>query len=98
MEIFTHEFFEVLFNRFLILRGGCDNFCILNQVQDPEVEDYLREKLIQHGIEPIGAVYREDTISLSWLKGLPIEKTRANKEIGNVIAKFEQFEKEGAVI
>jgi CO dehydrogenase nickel-insertion accessory protein CooC1 len=73
-------------------------FCILNQVQDPEVEDYLREKLIQHGIEPIGAVYREDTISLSWLKGLPIEKTRANKEIGNVIAKFEQFEKEGAVI
>jgi CO dehydrogenase maturation factor len=73
-------------------------FCILNQVQDPEVEEYLRAKLVQHGIEPIGAIYRDDAISLSWLKGLPIEKVRANKVISNVIAKLEKFEKEGALI
>ena len=69
-------------------------FCILNQVQNPEVEEYLRAQLIQHGIEPIGAIYRDDAVSMSWLKGLPLEKTRANKEIGSMIRELEKFDRE----
>jgi CO dehydrogenase nickel-insertion accessory protein CooC1 len=73
-------------------------FCILNQVQSEEIEEYLRGKLIQRGIEPIGAIYRDDSLALSWLKGLPIKKTKTNKEISNVIKKLEKFEKEGVKI
>jgi len=69
-------------------------FCILNQVHDPEVEKYLRDKLAQHGIKPIGTIYRDDAISLSWLKGQPIGETQAKAEIKVVIDGLEQIEKE----
>jgi CO dehydrogenase maturation factor len=69
-------------------------FFILNQIQSAEMEGYIRERLAEHDIQPLGVIYREDGISTSWLKGLPIEATQAVEEIKNVVAKLEQFEKE----
>ncbi|MCJ7625629.1 MAG: P-loop NTPase [Anaerolineaceae bacterium] len=69
-------------------------FYILNQVHDTVVEKYLRDKLDQHAIKPIGVIYRDDAISTSWLKGLPIEESQANEEIKTVIDRLEQVDKE----
>jgi CO dehydrogenase maturation factor len=69
-------------------------FFILNKVIDPAVEYYLREELSKANIEPIGVIYREDDISISWLKGLPIEASHAMEEAKRIIEKLERFEKE----
>jgi CO dehydrogenase nickel-insertion accessory protein CooC1 len=69
-------------------------FFILNRVQDAEVEKYLREKLAQHDINPVGVIYRDDAIAVAWLKGLPIAETQAIEEITTIVEKLEEFEKE----
>jgi CO dehydrogenase maturation factor len=69
-------------------------FFIINQVQSPEVEEYIREQLAEHDIQPLGVIYRDDTISTSWLRGKPLEAIQAMEEIKQAILKLEQFEKE----
>jgi CO dehydrogenase nickel-insertion accessory protein CooC1 len=69
-------------------------FCILNHMHDPVEEEYLINKLAEHNITPIGVIYRDDDISISWLEGLPIEETHADEEIKTIIARLEQIEQE----
>jgi len=46
---------------------------VLNKVGDEETESYLRRRLEEKGIEPIGTIHRDPSIAMAWLKGTSLE-------------------------
>jgi len=67
---------------------------VLNKIPTEEIEIFLREKLNQAGIDPIGVIHEDHKISSAWLQGLPIEETPAKEDIRTVVDKIEQMEKD----
>jgi CO dehydrogenase maturation factor len=65
---------------------------VLNRVQGVEEEEYLRQKLGEKGIEPIGVISQRPSISLSWLKGTPISSHEALAQVHKVLERLEQQE------
>ena len=45
----------------------------MNKVPNAETENYLREKLLDKDITPLGVIHEDPTISVAWLKGNPIK-------------------------
>lgn len=62
---------------------------VLNKVEDSETQGYLREKLAEKGIEPIGIIQRDPSISLSWLKGAPLDATSTKEDVEGIVGKLE---------
>jgi len=50
-----------------------DVIFVLNKVPNAETENYLREKLLDKDITPLGIIHEDPTISTAWLKGNPIK-------------------------
>ena len=69
-------------------------FFILNQIHDPTMEGYLREKLSTHNIQPLGVIYQEDSITNSWLMGTSIESTQALKVVEDILSQLEKIVQE----
>jgi CO dehydrogenase nickel-insertion accessory protein CooC1 len=69
-----------------------DVLFVLNKVQDGETESYLREKLAEKGIEPIGTVYEDRSISMAWLKGTSLEGTESKKAAARIVEELEAAE------
>ena len=67
---------------------------ILNRIRDEETESYLRAKLRGGGIEPIGAIREDPEITITWLKGIPLESTETRNDIEDIIDAMEVAEKE----
>lgn len=65
---------------------------ILNRVRDPDSEAYLREKLGEQGIEPIGVLHENKEILLSWLKGFPLAPSQAQDEARQIVGRLEKAE------
>ncbi len=59
---------------------------VLNKVEDQETERYLREKLEEEGIKPIGVIHTDPSISMSWLKAMPLDVTRTRKDVEGIVA------------
>lgn len=70
------------------------SFALLNKIRDKQTEDYISRKLEEKGVTPVGVIYEDSSISLSWLEGKPLEGTKANEEITAAIRKLEQKAKE----
>ena len=51
---------------------------VLNKVSDEEAQSYLRGKLEENGIEPIGMVHADDSIGMAWLTEASLEQTDAS--------------------
>ena len=49
-----------------------DVFFVLNKVPNAEIENYLREQLLEKEITPLGVIHEDPTISVAWLKGNPL--------------------------
>jgi CO dehydrogenase maturation factor len=62
---------------------------VLNRVQGAEEEEYLRQRLSEKGIEPIGVIHQHPSISRSWLKGTPIKTGEAMLEVQRILDKLE---------
>ena len=71
-----------------------NSFFILNQIHDSSMEKFLRERLAGYDIQPLGVIYREDSISNSWLKGTTIESTQASGVAEDVLRKLERIDQE----
>jgi CO dehydrogenase nickel-insertion accessory protein CooC1 len=69
-----------------------DVWFMLNRIQGVEEEEYLRERLEEKGIEPVGVIYQTPSISLSWLKGMPIRSDDAMIEAQKVLGRLENAE------
>lgn len=50
-----------------------DVLFVLNKVADEETESYLRQQLAEEGIEPLGVIHRDPSITRAWLRGEAIE-------------------------
>jgi len=66
-----------------------DIWFVLNRVQGAEEEEYLRQRLEEKEIEPVGVIYQSPSISLSWLKGLPIRSEGALIEVQKILDRLE---------
>ena len=69
-----------------------DVLIILNKVQDDETEEYLQSRLAEKDIEPVGVIHAQTAISISWLKGLPIEVLNTQKELNRIVDAMEAAE------
>jgi CO dehydrogenase maturation factor len=70
-----------------------DVWFVLNRVQSSDEEEYLRQRLREKGIEPVGVIRQTPSISLSWLKGIPIGEDEALIDAQNVLDKLEDVER-----
>lgn len=70
---------------------------ILNKVGDDLTETFLRSKLAEHDIEPIGVIHDAPAISMAWLLGEPLIKTSAWTEASWIVDAIETAEEEHAV-
>ena len=68
-----------------------DVWFVLNRVQSAEEEEYLRQRLGEKGIEPVGVIYQASSISLSWLKGMPIRSDDALMEVQKILNRLENI-------
>ena len=66
---------------------------VLSKIEDGTMEAYLREKLAEKGIRPIGTVRRSPSISLSWLKGLPLDVAGTREQLEGIAGELEAAEK-----
>ncbi len=62
---------------------------VLNRVQDEETEAYMREKLEEKGIEPIGVIPEDPSIAMAWLKGAPLEAKKTTKDVEAIVDALE---------
>ena len=66
-----------------------DVFFILNNVSNPEVDLFLREKLSQRGIEPLGSITKDSAIPMAWLKGEAIQASANPDQAQEIVAILE---------
>ena len=64
---------------------------ILNKIKNKETESYLRAKLKKEGIEPAGTIRQDGSISLSWLRGEPIDAVKAGKDAEKLVERLEEL-------
>jgi CO dehydrogenase nickel-insertion accessory protein CooC1 len=69
-----------------------DVLFVLNKIEDQKTESYLREKLKEEGIEPIGVVHRDPSISLSWLQGTPLDFSKNKEDVQKIVEGLEAAE------
>jgi CO dehydrogenase maturation factor len=67
---------------------------VLNKIEDEETEDYLRERLAEKGIHPVGAFHRHHAVTTAWLKGTALDGGDLMKEAAQVAAALEAIEAE----
>jgi CO dehydrogenase maturation factor len=65
---------------------------VLSQVDDEATHGYLREKLKEKGIRPLGIIHRTPSIALSWLKGLPLDATETREDLEGIVGELEAAE------
>jgi CO dehydrogenase maturation factor len=63
---------------------------ILNRVRDAETEQYVKQKLTEHDITPIGVIHDDPSLSMAWLKGRPIETGATKSEMDKIVEALEQ--------
>jgi CO dehydrogenase maturation factor len=66
--------------------------CVMNKIQNAEIENYLRMKLSAKSINPIGVIHEDPSMSTSWLKGKPLEGKKPKLEAAKVAKALETAE------
>lgn len=81
-----------LANRFFldaIIKGV---LCVLNKIQNAEMENYLQMKLMARCIKPIGIIHEDASISIAWLRGMPLDREKSKQEVDNIVKGLETAE------
>jgi CO dehydrogenase maturation factor len=65
---------------------------VLNNIQNSEIENYLRMELATRCIEPIGVIHKDPSIPISWLIGRPLEVETAQQEANKIAQALEVAE------
>jgi CO dehydrogenase nickel-insertion accessory protein CooC1 len=66
---------------------------LLNKIRNSDIENYLRTKLAEQGIQPDGIIHDDPSISDSWLKGIPLEVKKSQKDVLDFITQLEAAER-----
>lgn len=70
---------------------------VLNRVTDEEVESYMRVELKKNGLEPIGTIHEEPSITASWLRGTPLRADESSKDAEQIVEALEAAERSTSV-
>jgi CO dehydrogenase maturation factor len=62
---------------------------VLNRIRDEEMEGYVRKKLAEKRLVPIGIIRDDHSIAISWLEGRPLEVANFSEDIGRIVKKLE---------
>lgn len=62
---------------------------MLNRIEDVEQEDYLRQKLSEKGIDLVGVIHQDSSISRSWLKGTTLKANQAMLDVEQILDRLE---------
>jgi CO dehydrogenase maturation factor len=62
---------------------------VLNRVTSQQMEDYLRSKLEEHDLNPLGVIHANPAIAMAWLTGSALTSDQAQREIQMVVDKLE---------
>ena len=65
---------------------------ILNRIRNDEVEQYVLGRLAENGITPIGVIHDDPSLSMAWLKGLPLDGAKTMTEMERIIEALERTE------
>ena len=65
---------------------------VLNKIADEETEIYLREKLAKEGIEPLGVIREDRSISASWLRGKSLDFSNETESAQDIIMGLEKVD------
>ena len=66
--------------------------CVMNRVQNADMENYLRMELSQRSINPIGVIHEDLSMSIAWLKGMPLDGKKAKQEAYKIAKALETAE------
>jgi CO dehydrogenase nickel-insertion accessory protein CooC1 len=70
-----------------------DALFVLNKIKNKEIENYLLKKLTEKDIQPIGMIHEYPAISISWLKGTPLDIPDARDDMQRIVEKLEAVER-----
>ena len=70
--------------------------CVLNKIADEETERFLRARLAQSGIDPIGVVRHHRSVTVSWLRGRVLDTREAQDEVRMAALKLDALDAEYA--
>jgi len=76
-------------NKIFLEAKSTDVLVILNKIGNKETESYVKRELKKKGIEPIGTIHEDHSISLSWLKGQPLENVKVETDVEKLIRRLE---------
>jgi CO dehydrogenase nickel-insertion accessory protein CooC1 len=62
---------------------------VLNNIQNSEMENYLRMELLERCIQPIGVIHNDSSMSIAWLKGEPLAGKRAKQDAQKIARALE---------
>jgi CO dehydrogenase nickel-insertion accessory protein CooC1 len=71
------------------IRVGEGVFFVLNRVHDALTERFLRSRLAEEGIEPLGVIPETPALAMAWLLGEPLIKTPAQEEAEWIVKQLE---------
>lgn len=63
---------------------------VLNRVTNQQMEDYLRSKLEEHDLNPIGVIHADTAIAMAWLTGSALTSDQAQRETQAVVGELER--------
>jgi CO dehydrogenase nickel-insertion accessory protein CooC1 len=66
--------------------------CLVNKIGNAGMENYLRTKLAEGGVELNGAIHEDPAIFVSWLKGTPLEVEKFQGDVLGFLDKLEVAE------
>ena len=66
--------------------------CVLNRVRDKRMESYMRARLEQRGIKPIGVIPEDASLALRWLEGTRLDSAVAKKDTESIVRQLEAVE------
>jgi CO dehydrogenase maturation factor len=81
-----------LANRIFIEANIKGVLCVMNNIHNTEIENYLRMRLSAKSIKPIGVIHEDLSMSTSWLKGLPLDGVKPKKEAEKIAQALETAE------
>jgi CO dehydrogenase nickel-insertion accessory protein CooC1 len=81
-----------LANRFFIDAIIKGVLCVMNKIQNAEMENYLQMKLSARNIKPIGIIHEDSSISIAWLKGIPLDREKSIQEAERIVTALEAAE------
>ena len=63
---------------------------VLNRVTSQQMEDYLRSKLENYDLKPLGVIHADPSIAMAWLTGSTLTSNKAQREVQAVVGELER--------